>query len=51
MVMIRVACTFRYVLGLSIEKDYTLCLETVLQSVSPDRIHLVQADHPRAQVY
>eukprot|EP01084_Bolivina_argentea_P311937 540000_1 len=37
---------FRYVLGLSIEKDYTLCLETVLQSVSPDRIHLVQAGSP-----
>ncbi len=42
---------FRYVLGLSIEKSHTLCLETVLETVSPDRIHLIEADHPRAQVW
>ncbi len=49
MVTIR-TCSFRYVLGLSLEKHHKACLEIVLQSVPPDRIHLVEANHPRAQV-
>lgn len=38
----------RVVLGLSFDKDVRACLSTVLTHIPPDRLHFVQAPHPRA---
>ena len=41
---------FRFVVGLSADKDLSLCAQSLLQATQndPSRIHLVQAAHPRA---
>eukprot|EP00934_Nitzschia_sp_Nitz4_P002875 Nitzschia sp. Nitz4//scaffold298_size22859//19255//20811//NITZ4_008533-RA/size22859-augustus-gene-0.2-mRNA-1//1//CDS//3329546335//2865//frame0 len=39
---------FRFVVGMSSDKDFSLCGQSLLAVTDPSQIHLVQASHPRA---
>ena len=39
---------FRFVVGMSSDKDLGQCGRSIMQVVNPDAIHLVEAAHPRA---
>jgi dihydrofolate synthase / folylpolyglutamate synthase len=42
------SATFRFVLGMSSDKDLGQCGRSILAIAKPDAIHLVEAAHPRA---
>jgi dihydrofolate synthase/folylpolyglutamate synthase len=40
--------SFRFVVGMSSDKDLSKCAQSILSMVAPNAIHLVEAAHPRA---